>query len=155
MIHADHIVQVLVPVYLQGALPDGATVDADGCLWIAICGAGEVRRYSSEGVLLRTIEVMIDTQHEAPLRLSRGLHPRPQVLRSWKMGNSLPSYLRILRQSVRARLEIISGRCTSNRCRISNIIARQDEWMDTGTVICEIICYSSGWTVGYIGVYPR
>jgi sugar lactone lactonase YvrE len=31
--------------------PDGLTVDADSDLWIAIWGAGEVRRYSTEGVL--------------------------------------------------------------------------------------------------------
>ncbi|CAM9454072.1 unnamed protein product [Discosporangium mesarthrocarpum] len=34
---------------------DGATTDADGCLWVAVFGAGEVRRYSSQGRLLKTI----------------------------------------------------------------------------------------------------
>jgi sugar lactone lactonase YvrE len=41
----------------EGVNPDGMCVDADGQLWIAIWGAGQVRRYSPEGVLTRTIDV--------------------------------------------------------------------------------------------------
>ena len=36
-------------------LPDGLTVDADGGVWVAIWGAGEVRRYSPAGELTATV----------------------------------------------------------------------------------------------------
>ncbi|MDH2443341.1 SMP-30/gluconolactonase/LRE family protein [Amnibacterium sp. CER49] len=42
---------------VQDGLPDGLMVDAEGALWIAVWGAGEVRRYSSGGRLLATVEV--------------------------------------------------------------------------------------------------
>lgn len=35
--------------------PDGATVDEEGCLWVAAVYAGEVRRYTPEGELDRAI----------------------------------------------------------------------------------------------------
>jgi len=41
----------------EGANPDGMCVDADGQLWIAIWGRGEVRRYTPDGELTRTISV--------------------------------------------------------------------------------------------------
>jgi sugar lactone lactonase YvrE len=41
----------------EGVHPDGMCVDADGQLWIAIWGRGEVRRYTPDGELTRTIEV--------------------------------------------------------------------------------------------------
>lgn len=41
----------------EGAFPDGATVDADGCLWSAHWGAGCVVRYTPQGQVDRTIEV--------------------------------------------------------------------------------------------------
>jgi sugar lactone lactonase YvrE len=40
--------------------PDGMTVDADGCLWIAFWGGWCVRRYSPTGELLQTIEVPVE-----------------------------------------------------------------------------------------------
>lgn len=36
-------------------LPDGMTVDRDGCLWIALMFAGEVRRFSPEGELIERV----------------------------------------------------------------------------------------------------
>lgn len=37
---------------VEGGLPDGLAVDMDGCIWIAIWGASEVRRYSPSGELV-------------------------------------------------------------------------------------------------------
>jgi sugar lactone lactonase YvrE len=39
--------------------PDGMTVDADGCLWIAFWDGWCVRRFSSGGEWLQTIEVPV------------------------------------------------------------------------------------------------
>ncbi|CAN0443224.1 unnamed protein product [Pylaiella littoralis] len=44
-------------VQLEDGYPDGATVDSEGCVWVAVYSSGEVRRYSPEGKLLRTITV--------------------------------------------------------------------------------------------------
>lgn len=35
--------------------PDGMTVDQDGCLWVAIWGAGQVRRYDANANLQQTV----------------------------------------------------------------------------------------------------
>lgn len=42
-----------------GAYPDGATVDADGCLWSAHWGASRVVRYRPDGTIDRTIELPV------------------------------------------------------------------------------------------------
>jgi L-arabinonolactonase len=41
----------------DGAFPDGAAVDADGCVWSAHWGAGRIVRYTPEGRVDRTIGV--------------------------------------------------------------------------------------------------
>jgi L-arabinonolactonase len=41
----------------EGAVPDGATVDVDGCLWSAHWGGGCLVRYTPEGRIDRTIVV--------------------------------------------------------------------------------------------------
>ena len=50
-------------VFLQFAdgdgYPDGMTVDSEGCLWIAFWDGWCIRRYSSAGELLQTIEVPV------------------------------------------------------------------------------------------------
>jgi L-arabinonolactonase len=43
----------------QGSGPDGATVDADGCLWVALVLAGKVAQYSPDGQLLRSLPVPV------------------------------------------------------------------------------------------------
>ena len=38
-------------VTVSGGSPDGLTLDAEGCLWLAAWGSGELRRYAPEGRL--------------------------------------------------------------------------------------------------------
>ncbi|MEI6417698.1 MAG: SMP-30/gluconolactonase/LRE family protein [Sphingomonadales bacterium] len=47
-------------VHLQfppGAAPDGMTVDAEGCLWVAFYGGSCVRRFAPDGGLLRQVDL--------------------------------------------------------------------------------------------------
>ncbi|HZS13341.1 MAG TPA: SMP-30/gluconolactonase/LRE family protein [Candidatus Dormibacteraeota bacterium] len=38
-------------------VPDGMTLDAEGALWVAVHGAGEVRRYDPEGNILQVVTI--------------------------------------------------------------------------------------------------
>jgi sugar lactone lactonase YvrE len=40
-----------------GPIPDGATVDADGDMWVAICEGGVVLQLSSEGAVKQVIDM--------------------------------------------------------------------------------------------------
>ncbi len=48
---------------IDGGVPDGMAVDADGNLWIAVWGAGEVRRFTPDGV--QTGVVKVDAPHSS------------------------------------------------------------------------------------------
>jgi sugar lactone lactonase YvrE len=47
----------LVEVTDTDGWPDGLCVDADGCVWVALFDGGQVRRYTPDGVLDRTIDI--------------------------------------------------------------------------------------------------
>ncbi|MFF8189880.1 SMP-30/gluconolactonase/LRE family protein [Streptomyces bobili] len=58
--HADGRVtnrRPFVQIEDGAGFPDGLTVDADGCVWVALWAGGAVRRYTPEGVLDRVIEL--------------------------------------------------------------------------------------------------
>lgn len=43
----------------QMTIPDGMTIDAEGGIWVAVMGSGEVRRYSPTGEVLQSVEVPV------------------------------------------------------------------------------------------------
>jgi sugar lactone lactonase YvrE len=47
--------RVLIKIPPDQGLPDGLCVDADGCLWLAVWGGWQVRRYDPRGRLLTTV----------------------------------------------------------------------------------------------------
>ena len=49
--------RVLVQLGAGEGVPDGLTVDDEGCLWVAVFGGSEVRRYSPSGELLERVPV--------------------------------------------------------------------------------------------------
>ena len=48
-----------VTITAEGALPDGAAVDEDGCYWCAIHGGGALHRYDPGGRLLATVPLPV------------------------------------------------------------------------------------------------
>jgi L-arabinonolactonase len=42
-----------------GGIPDGATIDADGCMWMAICEGGKVVQFRPDGALERVIDMPV------------------------------------------------------------------------------------------------
>ena len=51
--------RAFVNTEVLGGLPDGATVDADGRVWVAIYGGGLLAAYASDGTLERTIAMPV------------------------------------------------------------------------------------------------
>ncbi|HYI65822.1 MAG TPA: SMP-30/gluconolactonase/LRE family protein [Candidatus Limnocylindrales bacterium] len=49
--------RVLVALADEAGAPDGLTVDADGNLWVAVWGAGQVHRYAPDGELRQVLSV--------------------------------------------------------------------------------------------------
>ncbi|MHB8294622.1 MAG: SMP-30/gluconolactonase/LRE family protein [Acidimicrobiales bacterium] len=49
----------VIDVPVADGVPDGMALDDQGCLWVALWGAGEVRRYTPEGRLDASIELPV------------------------------------------------------------------------------------------------
>jgi sugar lactone lactonase YvrE len=49
--------RVVLSLSSREGLPDGLVVDGDGCLWVALWGAGEIRRYDDAGRRIATISL--------------------------------------------------------------------------------------------------
>lgn len=49
--------RALVNTRAQGSAPDGATVDAEGCLWVGLVQASRLGRYAPDGQCLQMLEV--------------------------------------------------------------------------------------------------
>jgi sugar lactone lactonase YvrE len=52
-------VQQLVGLQEPDGLPDGMTVDLEGCLWVAMWGSGQVRRYTPTGQLVAVAKLPV------------------------------------------------------------------------------------------------
>ncbi|MFJ4470930.1 SMP-30/gluconolactonase/LRE family protein [Streptomyces sp. NPDC089424] len=60
--HADGRVsrrRTLVEIEEGAGFPDGLTVDADGCVWVALWDGGAIRRYTPAGALDRTLRLPV------------------------------------------------------------------------------------------------
>lgn len=58
--------ELLIDTSVYGSSPDGATVDADGHLWVALVLAGKLARFRPDGTLERTIDFAPDAYITCP-----------------------------------------------------------------------------------------
>lgn len=42
-----------------GVIPDGMTIDADGCVWVAVFGGGQLRRFDPDGALMTAVDLPV------------------------------------------------------------------------------------------------
>jgi sugar lactone lactonase YvrE len=49
--------RAIVEIPAGGGLFDGMAVDREGCIWVAVAGVGEIRRYAPDGLLLGCVTV--------------------------------------------------------------------------------------------------
>jgi sugar lactone lactonase YvrE len=49
--------RTIVEIPAGGGLFDGMAVDREGCIWVAVAGVGEIRRYAPDGLLLGCVTV--------------------------------------------------------------------------------------------------
>jgi sugar lactone lactonase YvrE len=52
--------QALIDVPVEWGKPDGMTLDAEGCLWVAFWDGGAIRHFTPEGKLLETVTLPAD-----------------------------------------------------------------------------------------------
>ena len=58
--------EVLVDTSVYGSSPDGATVDAEGHIWVALVLAGKLARFRPDGSLERSIDFPVDAYITCP-----------------------------------------------------------------------------------------
>jgi sugar lactone lactonase YvrE len=51
--------RTIAAVEVEGAVPDGLNIDAEGCLWVALHGGWGLNRYSPEGELLAEVRLPV------------------------------------------------------------------------------------------------
>jgi len=51
--------RVFVRVDPADGLPDGLTLDAEGCVWLCLYGGGAIRRYDPDGALMTTVHLPV------------------------------------------------------------------------------------------------
>ncbi|GHA08473.1 calcium-binding protein [Streptomyces spiroverticillatus] len=51
--------RLFVEIEPGAGFPDGLTVDAEGCVWVALWDGGQIRRYTPEGRLDRTVHLPV------------------------------------------------------------------------------------------------
>lgn len=94
--------------FTDDVLPDGLTVDAEGAVWVALNGRGEVHRYTSDGALDGVVTV-----------------PTPQVTACTLGGDELDTlFLTTSRENLPADAEPLAGAVFSVRVGVRGVPVR-------------------------------